>query len=62
MGKIILILWGFLFFDYIIENQKKENQKRNKKKVARKQQLFLLTFFDNMVDIEKNNKSKKVNL
>lgn len=36
MGKIVLILWLYLFFDYIIENQKKENQKRNKKKVARK--------------------------
>lgn len=32
MGKIVLILWLYLFFDYIIENQKKENQKRNKKK------------------------------
>ena len=32
MGKIILILWLYLLFDYIIENQKKENQKRNKKK------------------------------
>ena len=32
MGKIILILWLYLFIDYIIENQKEENQKRNKKK------------------------------
>ena len=32
MGKIMLILWLYLFFDYIVENQKKENQKRNKKK------------------------------
>lgn len=36
MGKIILILWLYLFFDYIIENQKKENQKNNKEKGARK--------------------------
>lgn len=36
MGKIVLILWLYLFFDYIVENQKKENQKRNNKKVARK--------------------------
>ena len=36
MGKIIIILWLYLFFDYIIENQKEENQKRNKKKVAKK--------------------------
>ena len=36
MGKIILILWLYLFFDYIIENQKEENQKKNRKKCARK--------------------------
>lgn len=36
MGKIMLILWLYLFFDYIVENQKKENQKNNKKKVAKK--------------------------
>lgn len=32
MGKIILILWLYLFFDYIIENQKKENQKKRARK------------------------------
>lgn len=32
MGKIILVLWLYLFFDYIIENQKEENQKRRARK------------------------------
>lgn len=32
MGKIVLILWLYLFFDYIIENQKEENQKKRAKK------------------------------
>lgn len=35
MGALVLILWGFLFFDYIIENTKEE-KKRNKKKLIKK--------------------------
>lgn len=31
MSKIILILWLWLFFDYIISNQKEENKKNKKK-------------------------------
>lgn len=34
MGKIIMILWLFLCFDYIIENIKEE-RKRNKKNKKR---------------------------
>ena len=31
MGKIILLLWCYLFFDYIVENIKEE-KKKNKEK------------------------------